>query len=435
MGLAKARRIAARAHRGQLFAGGGLLLGHLERVDRILAGADAAVRQAAWLHLVPGRGVSAADLARAGVPPRAVHLVESMSWRPWDDRARFTERLVRTPGAAAIRHAVLTDLHDHLAGEHAYEYWREQHIRLAAALGLARPPEVEVETELPEPPGRGGHLDDYARRLGAIGTGEALTALLAAYETAKAGRARACCLGAVRSGVFAIATRPETASRRLAVAWWDSGDAWERLVAVEAQVASGEPVDRDRLLDVVERETGWLAVAAIRGLARHDVRVGEVTGPAGDRELRLLAAAAAIAGPEHRRVRRAAVDRLRAIGGPAAEAALHGRGSAARRWTGCGRSAGLRPRRRCTAGSSIRSSHRGGTIRAGSPSTGPDTSRSSSRRPRIRRGRSRRPTRSASSARSRRCPPCAGWRGRRGGCRSPPSRRSGRSVRPTPCRR
>ncbi|MEU0558983.1 HEAT repeat domain-containing protein [Dactylosporangium sp. NPDC006015] len=319
MGLAKARRIAARAHRGQLFAGGGLLTGHLERVDRILAGsgtaADATVRQAAWLHLVSGRGVSAVDLARAGVPPHVVHLVEAMSWRPWDDRARFTERLVRTPGAAAIRYAVLTDLHDHLAGQHAYEWWREQHVRLADALGLAHPPDPAGKTVLPEPPGKDGHLGGYARRLGALGTDEALTTLLAAYEAEKAGPARSCCLSALRPGVYAIATRPETASRRLAVAWWDSADSWERMVAVMTQVASGEPVDSDRLLDIVERETGWLAVAAIRGL----------TGPAGDRELRLLSAAAATARPENRWVRRAAVARLRAVGGPAAGAALHGR--------------------------------------------------------------------------------------------------------------
>ncbi|KJK44341.1 hypothetical protein UK23_29820 [Lentzea aerocolonigenes] len=75
MGIAKARRIARRAHRGQLTADGELFLDHLERLVRTVEeqGGDAVAQQAAWLHAVPGTGV---DLTRQDLPWRVLRAVE-----------------------------------------------------------------------------------------------------------------------------------------------------------------------------------------------------------------------------------------------------------------------------------------------------------------------------------------------------------------------
>jgi HEAT repeat protein len=114
--------------------------------------------------------------------------------------------------------------------------------------------------------------------------------------------------------------------RRLSEQWWDSADDWERLVAVTALASVAGPADRLRLLDRVDAVSpgaastwpaGWshLAAAAIRGL----------TGPADDREIATLAGVIGRPEPAVRWARTAAATRLKAIGGPAAEAALRGR--------------------------------------------------------------------------------------------------------------
>jgi len=76
MGIAKARRIAQRAHRGQLDGDGELFLDRLERL--VGAGGERGggwvARQAAWLHAVPATGV---DLKRLDLPWRVVRVVEA----------------------------------------------------------------------------------------------------------------------------------------------------------------------------------------------------------------------------------------------------------------------------------------------------------------------------------------------------------------------
>ncbi|MEU7476251.1 hypothetical protein AB0A63_09725 [Lentzea sp. NPDC042327] len=77
MGIAKARRIALRAHRGQLTDGGGLFVDRLERLARTVAerGGGGVARQAVWLHAVPGTGV---DLTRQDLSWRVLRVVEAL---------------------------------------------------------------------------------------------------------------------------------------------------------------------------------------------------------------------------------------------------------------------------------------------------------------------------------------------------------------------
>jgi (p)ppGpp synthase/HD superfamily hydrolase len=82
--MAKSRRIAERAHRGQLYAGGGLFVDHLQRVadDVAQLGGTEPVVQAAWLHNVPAAGVDVRELLTRGVPAAVVRVVNTVQHRP-----------------------------------------------------------------------------------------------------------------------------------------------------------------------------------------------------------------------------------------------------------------------------------------------------------------------------------------------------------------
>ncbi|BEL03432.1 hypothetical protein Q0Z83_016230 [Actinoplanes sichuanensis] len=358
MGLGKARRIAGRAHRGQTF-GDGLFTDHLERVAGHVAaaGGSATQVQAAWLYAVPRRGVTSTELYRAGVPAAVVRLVETVQQGPADWPETFTERLLRDPAAALIRYAVLTengDDHPHLFGR--------QHLRLAESLGLAAPPSapappapdalatppsasVPVPVPMPDalatPPSAsvpvpdalaapptapvpgalapGEHLGPFARGRQQRADAQAAAELLAAYRAEVAGPARTCCLTAVRGSIYALASKPDTSAlepiRRMSEQWWDAADDWERSVAVVARAAARNPADRALLLSRVDLADPNVATAAISGLA----------GPGDDAEISLLRQVVSGIEPRLRWTRREAVRRLRAIGGPAAEAALRDR--------------------------------------------------------------------------------------------------------------
>jgi (p)ppGpp synthase/HD superfamily hydrolase len=89
MGMAKVRRIAARAHRGQLTAGGGLFVDHLERVAQTVSELTSSpvALQAAWLYATPQAGVPLVDLYRQGVPASVVRVVDRT--RPLSVRPTF----------------------------------------------------------------------------------------------------------------------------------------------------------------------------------------------------------------------------------------------------------------------------------------------------------------------------------------------------------
>jgi hypothetical protein len=198
VGMAKIRRIADRAHRGQLFAGGGLFVDHLGRVAGVvdeLGGGTIAVA-AAWLYAVPATGTGLHDLLRQGIPARVVNAVDVLQQRPAEYPPQFTDRLLRHWQAALIRYAVLGDWHRHLAGAGRYEHWRSQHDRLADALGLPLParkpglPPGEVDRLIGQRPAGEEHWGPIARTLERLRDPRALPTLVEAYHEVNGDDAR-----------------------------------------------------------------------------------------------------------------------------------------------------------------------------------------------------------------------------------------------------
>jgi HEAT repeat protein len=310
--LAKARRIAARVHRGQYFHGDGLFVDHLDRVARILAGAGASrsARQAGYLYAV---GLPSLRLYRAGVPAGTVGIVETLRQGVGEGPEPFTDRLLRHPDAATVRWAVLTDLSDHSSAGTRYRWWRPQHVRLAEALGRPTPPaRPDDEISPVAPPGPDDHLGPYARYLGARGD---VAGLMAMHEAERGRPARSCCRAAVQHEIYTLAARPDSLGsepvRRMSQEWWDSPDDWRCTVAVTAR-SSG---DRRVLLSKVDLSRPTVTAAAVAGLS----------GPGDAEEIAVLARVVASPGPDLRRARRAATARLAEIGGPSAAAALAAR--------------------------------------------------------------------------------------------------------------
>jgi HEAT repeat protein len=322
--MAKIRRIADRAHRGQLFAGGGLFVDHLGHVAGLvdeLGGGTIAVA-AAWLYAVPATGTGLHDLLRQGIPARVVNAVDVLQQRPAEYPPQFTDRLLRHWQAALIRYAVLGDWHRHLAGAGRYEHWRSQHDRLADALGLPLParkpglPPGEVDRLIGQRPAGEEHWGPIARTLERLRDPRALPTVVEAYHEVNGDDARRCCLPAVRSAIFTIGTTPENAAAGpvmdLAERWWKSPDPWEEQVAVAARAAAGDPAQRAALIGKFAAHSPGVVTAAINGL------VGR-----GDRaEVESLRRVVTTPEPNWRWARSAAARRLFQIGGPDAEAAL-----------------------------------------------------------------------------------------------------------------
>jgi HEAT repeat protein len=322
--MARIRKIAERAHRGQLYAGGGLFVAHLQRAADEVArlGGAAATVQAVWLHAVPAAGIDVQELLARGVPVRVVRMVERLQQRPGEFPAAFTERLLLDRRAALARHAVLTDWHRHLAGQHTYEYVRDQHTRLADALGLPRP----AAGPAPDPidvarlsgwrPSQNKHWGPVARQLTKERGPHALPILLAAYGRLTGDKTRTCCLAGVRAAIYAIADRPTNIPPEqigdLAARWWTSTDRWEEQVAVVARATAGNPADRDAFLGKLESDDHGVVIAAIKGL----------TGAGDQTEVAHLRRV--IIRPDSGRLeaQQAAARRLAQIGGPEAEEAL-----------------------------------------------------------------------------------------------------------------
>jgi HEAT repeat protein len=259
MGIAKARRIARRAHRGQLTDSGELFSDHLELLARAVEvrGGGWVARQAVWLHAVPATGV---DLARLDLPWRVLRVVEALQpEHAWS--GPVLARVRQFPDAVLVHEVLQADRR-----------------RVPPASSPALPVHVD---ELPE--------------------------LLAAHR--ESGRPEIC---ARINALFSRPIDPVTpAVVELVGQWWDSADGWESAVAVRAAGSAGL-LAREPLLRKVAGDSPIASRAAVEALS------GE-----GDRdEIAVLRTVVLRPEAEWRWARRAARRRLTAIGGPDAEAAL-----------------------------------------------------------------------------------------------------------------
>jgi HEAT repeat protein len=207
MGIARARRIARRAHQGQLTYDGELLLDQLERVAGALAeqGGDWVAVQAVWLHAVPA---SVEDLVLQGVPSRVIQVVTALRSHGWSAPAGVRQR------AALVSEALAAD-----------------------RPGFSWPPEEPMDPR-------------------------ALPELLAEYRVTRDYR--------IRWAISRLLCEPNdlstSAMAELAEQWWDSEDEWEARVAVEFAQRAGL-LDRERLLRTVADGVPAAAEAAIAFLA------------------------------------------------------------------------------------------------------------------------------------------------------------------------
>ncbi|MBV1849270.1 HEAT repeat domain-containing protein [Catellatospora tritici] len=332
MTTAKIKRLAARTHRGQTFGRDGDFLAHLERAAAAVTGLtrNPAAAQAAWLYAAPDAGVVPADLHRLGIAPNTVRLVEALQRRPEELYVaphNYAERLLRTPDAALVRYAVLTDLYRHRADESAYEDLRKEHIHLADALGLPRPslnPKNPLAGQglaalVDARPGVGGHWGPVARAMGELRDAAALPYLVEGYHAENVPDGRFCCLVAVQAAIHTIVTRPENASTApvdaLIEQWWDAENGWEQRVAVWGRAVARDRAHRDALLCKVAANEPGTVSSAIPGLV----------GPGCVREVALLRTVVERDDPRWRWARRAAVARLVEIGSPEAATVLRER--------------------------------------------------------------------------------------------------------------
>lgn len=321
MGMAKVRRIAACAHRGQITAGGELFSVHLERIARMVGELDGSpvAQQTAWLYAVPSTGTSLADLTRQGISARVLRAVEAL--QPHDPGPTI-DRVTRVKEAALVYYAVLVDQYRWPGRRVGFP---DVGARLADQLGMPWPPQGaalrDVETEDLQAPAADfeGHWERLAPRLGRRGDVRAIPALFTGYQEVIEDAARRCCLAPLRGAIFAIVTMPANAGSppvaELIERWWDSEDRWEAYTAVSALAAAGDPANRQRLLRKATAEDPGLVGVAIKGL----------NGDSEPREIAVLRSIVTRPGPEWRWARAAAATRLTAIGGPDADAALRQR--------------------------------------------------------------------------------------------------------------
>ncbi|WP_196279294.1 HEAT repeat domain-containing protein [Catellatospora vulcania] len=318
MGTAKARRIAARAHCGQLLAAGVLFTDHLREIAQLVgehSGDEIAV-QAAWLHAVPATGCTDTELLTRGVAPAVVRLVALLQ-EDFDERA-YTRRLLADPRAALVRHAVLSARLPHLANPYARERWRAQHRALADRLGRAAPPTPANLSTTPPP--AGGHWGPFARWAKAEPDLAQLPPLLDAYHDTRADpERRHCCHNTVKAAIHTVVTKRADATDEHVVAladrWWNSDDSWEQDVAVRARAAARDPAHRPALLARALDGAPWPAASAIRAL----------TGPGDAAEIAVLREIVERRERIWRWTRRTAVARLLAIDHDDARAVLDDR--------------------------------------------------------------------------------------------------------------
>lgn len=322
MGMAKVRRIAARAHRGQISAGGELFSVHLERVARAVGefGGSSVAQQAAWLYATPAAGVTLADLARQGLSAHVVRAVEALQPR-LHDHEQMVDRVLRINAAALVHYAVLVDRYRYSGRQVGFP---QGVARLAEQLGLPWPPPGAAVDEVVTEDARAlvvddGHWERSAPELGSQGDVRAIPALLTGYCEVIDDDTRYCCLIPLCHAIFTIVTKPGNAGSapvaELIEKWWDSANHWEARTAVSALAAAGDPANRERLLRKATTDKSGVVDAAIKGLR----------GEGDPHEVAVLGAVVTRPGPEWRWARATAAARLTTIGGPDADAALQKR--------------------------------------------------------------------------------------------------------------
>ncbi|WP_394618001.1 HEAT repeat domain-containing protein [Lentzea sp. JNUCC 0626] len=209
MGIGRARRIARRAHRGQLTHGGGLFLDELEQVVRRVEenGGGRLAVQAAWLHAAPAAGV---NLDSEGVSLRVRQVVKGLRAGPGWTRPE-SPRVARA--CELVRAAIVAQ-------------WR--------VVAQAQ------EDDTPALP---------------------LAELLDRYRVKPGPEVR----GAIYALVGELDGPATPVVAELVERWWDSDDWWEPMIAVRAAHRVGL-LDRERLLRKVVEGPSSAAGAAIQAL-------------------------------------------------------------------------------------------------------------------------------------------------------------------------
>jgi (p)ppGpp synthase/HD superfamily hydrolase len=117
----RAHDVAVRAHQEQTDKAGHSYVGHPSRVAAYLATAHGPqpaaapeVVAAGWLHdVVEDTPMTLDDLARMGIPPEVVTIVDAVTKRPGETPAEYATRIAAHPGAVLVKRA---DLHDNVDG-------------------------------------------------------------------------------------------------------------------------------------------------------------------------------------------------------------------------------------------------------------------------------------------------------------------------------
>jgi hypothetical protein len=106
-----ARRVAERAHQGQVDKAGAPYIGHPARVAARLS--DDMARAVAWLHdVVEDTDVTLDELSALGFPPEVVCAVDAMTHRDGEERTTYYRRVAGDPLALRVKHADIADNSD-----------------------------------------------------------------------------------------------------------------------------------------------------------------------------------------------------------------------------------------------------------------------------------------------------------------------------------
>jgi (p)ppGpp synthase/HD superfamily hydrolase len=105
---AKAARLAARVHAGQLDKAGQPYIGHPERVAARLDSEEAKV--VGWLHdVIEDGGLGMGDLLAAGIPSHVATAVVAISRQPEEDVESYYKRVRANPLALEVKAADIAD--------------------------------------------------------------------------------------------------------------------------------------------------------------------------------------------------------------------------------------------------------------------------------------------------------------------------------------
>lgn len=137
--IAKARKLAERAHADQTDKAGAPYVGHLERVAAAVAShpvSPGLAQAVAWLHdIIEDTSLGEVDLMAAGMPREVIEAVEAITHRPHEPRVDYYARVKANPLALAVKLADVADNSDPARLAYLDEATRE---RLVAKYAKAR---------------------------------------------------------------------------------------------------------------------------------------------------------------------------------------------------------------------------------------------------------------------------------------------------------